>query len=844
MKKISRVLLLGLSFLLLVPWTLPVAAVNSYPRQVTMETMDMAVFLDDWEVPVAVEPVFLEGQWHLPVDTLAPFMGFTASYDESEGWLALETGSPVKDEGVSYWAAELARTSYEMEALKAHQAALKERLEEKPQQVTKRIREYRDDIQTRHDLEVFLQDYFGVLRGMPVDISLRERSDSEFRLTLEIIDKDRSSFENMDRRSIIAWLEEMYDAILVLYDKEAQLEGSVVSINEERESILSFRSLYGVPGRLSVHMLNRDEDKEKDDLFSASHLQRLLLRELGDYNGVRFTYRLQGDYDNADLLIYPDRGDLSRYDDWSLTQRREYLMELAALTEEEAADIYIYGRLVEEDSGRVREIFALENGSLYGWERDPSDWFDRYDLDRWQDEFENQRYSNYWERDRWWQDGQWYETAAARDSSQEDPPSRNQFREQVRMMPLMMTVDGVPFSSQETMFQRNPSLYVPAGELADALYLMLHIQESSGRIVFGMNPAAYPSEHMTMVSQLRQKESEVETLRSKVAQLREEVQDIERKPVVRPYERITSIGEMERYLEDRYGNFTGVYTEIYLSRLRDQRYRLRVRVSDEDFDSFDEISQRSIQRWITDMQAAIREMYDEKAEVEGTIRSDGTQEEDRVMISFRQRSGTLDFDFDHHSGAGHRRDLDLEKLLRELRRNIRRFAGRSFSYEGDLLRRDVELRIVTSESRFKDLIPEDKSDYLQELMDEIYAVYPGINVDGLIQHASQSDPFFRFSIENGKILSDDLMKDLERDFNRYEGNFNGLGFEFSLTRRHDGDIRLRLDGSFTRDSNAWQEVDTHSLNNWLDDLKERTEDVLMDSVTTQLRDSQGRSLEL
>ncbi|SFH79996.1 hypothetical protein SAMN05192551_10390 [Tindallia magadiensis] len=843
MKKISSFLVFCLSFLLLVTALVPAHGFNSYPRQVQLETMAMEIYLDDWQIPTSIEPVLMEGQWYLPVNELAPFMGFTASYDSSEGWLEINTGGPVQEAGISYWAAELARASYEAESLQAQQDSLKKRLEEEPQQVSRHVREYRDDIETRHDMEVFLQDYFGVFQGMPVDIRLRERDDSEFRLTLEISDYDRSRFERMNRRSLISWLEEMYDAILVLYDEEAQLEGTLASVNDERESILRFRSLYGVPGRLSVHMLNRDDDEDEDTLFSPSALQRLLLRELGDYNGVRFTYRVQGDYDNADLLIYPDQQDLSRYNDWSLAQRREYLMELAELTEEEAPDIYIYGRLVEEDSGRVREIFALENGGLYGWERDPSDWFDRYEMDRWRDDFDNDRYQQYWERDRWWQDGDWYETAARREV--EDPaPERISFREQVQMMPLLLTIDGVPFNSQEKMFRRNPEIYVPAGELADALYLMLRVQEDTGQMVFGMNPAAYPSEQLTMVHQLRSKESELETLRREVSSLLKEVEEMEERPIIRPYERITSIGEMERYLENRYGNFMGVYTEVYLSRLRDQRYRLRVWVADEDFDEFDGISQRSIERWVADMQAAIREMYDEKAEVEGSIRSDGEEEDDRVMISFRQRGGRLDFDFDEHSGAGHRRDLDLEKLLRELRRNIRRFAGRSFTYEGDLMRRDVELRIVTSESRFMDLSPEDQSDYLHELMDEIYAVYPGISVDGLIQHSSQASPFFRFSIENGNIFSEDLMQSLEDDLNRYERDFNGLRFEFAINRQHDGDIRLRLDGGFTRDSDAWQNVDATAFNQWLEDLKDRAEDVLMLNVTTQLRDSNGRRLEL
>jgi len=531
---------------------------------------------------------------------------------------------------------------------------------------------------------------------------------------------------------------------------------------------------------------------------------------------------------------------------WKTPQRESFLRRLASLAAEIDPKPSIYGRVLESQSGDVREVFMLEGGNLYGWERHPDYWFDRNELEGWADEFENQRYSDYWARDRWWQDSHWSDTTGVVPRPEVGtPPILQSQQTTVTMFPLHMTVDGQSFHSQDEMFRWNNTLYVPMDELSDALYLTASAGNGQGPLALTANPAADPQAHTTMVRQLQAQQTALATLREEVAQLQEKAVAALREPVLRPHETVLSVPALQRYLEERYSFIQGIYADIQLSRLRGDQYRLRIWIDEEQAEDFDQISQFRIENWVLTMQAAIREMYDEKAEVEGWIRStayDEIHDDEALYIRFRPRGNELTFNFEGHGGQGARRDIDMDHLLRELRRNIRNFAGRTFTYEGDQLRRRVELRVITSQRSFMDLKPEDKSDYLNDLMAEVHEVYPGLEVDGLMMSSSQAPAFFRFSFEGGRVVSPDLLDDLAVHLERDQNQFGQLRFAYQLREDPDGTVRLRMNGSFAQQDAHWKNTDKDLFEAWAEDLFKTSAELLQRRITGEVRDRNDQVL--
>lgn len=428
----------------------------------------------------------------------------------------------------------------------------------------------------------------------------------------------------------------------------------------------------------------------------------------------------------------------------------------------------------------------------------------------------------------------------------------------VTVYPLKLSVDGVTFHSREKMFLWQNTLYLPLYELADALYLTVTLEEETNALKLGSNPAVQGHNFPTLLLQLENARQQVAALQQQVTELEERLGAMglgesywTYEPDISgiPYRRITSVSSMERYLEDYYSSLEGVPAWMSLRRLSGNEYRLYVYYDAGDFDWFDAISRHRIESWVYDMQAAIRDLYDEDARVEGRIRSTPYDADEFTRITFeplyQDEDGLfpeLDFDFDEHGGSSERQLVDVAEVQRHLRRYVRRFDGLTFTYDAELIRRDVELTVITSESQFTRLPLNAKGEYLQELGDELEDLYPGIRVDGFITNARNDAPFYRFSLEKGEIRSYSLMDDLARELNREESRYGDLRFAFRVREEEEGSVLVKLEGDFASGDEVWQEENMADFTLWAEDLFQWSAEVLGRHVTGQVTDRLNETL--
>lgn len=825
--------------------TFSVSAV-SYPRQVTLELREPEVVAGEWPVLPSALPVLLDGEWYAAVGALSPFLGFDSQFDPVEGWLQLRTEVSADQLMSSDQALELNRTKYQIQGLQQQIQEAKENIHAAEREAAEDEDEDYYDIGNLGDFEDFFADYFGWLAGIRVRISIDHLENSQYEVILSVDADSRSDFQRLRREMVEDYIVDLFSALLELYDENAELEGIIRTVNGSREKLVEFESFAPRGGALDIRFAytpgtrSSVERRDRSSMIRiAEDIEEELTERADSYNDIEFSYEARGYWRDVELDVFLDDENAERYEDWLRADRETYLERLARLVDSVERNLPIYGRLIRESDDRELDSFTLFNRRIYDWERAPDFDEDDVDLDDWYDGGD-------------WQYGDWRRAhVTRRDELPEDsigipydPTTAKQTSASVRMYPANISVNGVPFTSRESMFLWQDQLYLPVGELADALYMSVEVNEDRNLISFSPSGATGYQDWNTPLNRLSENRQKVATLRGQLEDLQQDLDAItSRDPEVRmPYRYIGTITAMRGYLRDYFEEFEDIPMSIQFSRLSGNRYRLRISYDTEDFEAFDDISRIDIESWVDDMVYAIREYYDESASVGGWIRSMPYDSQALTSINFRTVDDDLTFEYEDHGGAAGTRSFNLEEMLRHLRRYLDRYDGVRYDYEGEMIRRDVELWVLASESRFMDLSPERKRDYLMALQDELESLYDRVRVDGFIASDVDEDPFFRFALDRGELSSVSLMEDLQRDFNRYDRRYEDLRFEYVLTQQHDGTVRMRMNGDFSVNEEEWESVDADDFANWVEDLQNRAESVLNRNVSVLIRDSQGREL--
>ncbi|SMP56588.1 hypothetical protein [Anoxynatronum buryatiense] len=851
------------TFLCLVLVTLLVAShllpawAAGYPRNATLEFRDTAITLDNYALRLEQPLVWLEGQPYGPAMPLGAFLGVGIRFDAAEGWLELATEGVLNQPGTNPWAGEVARLGYEKTQLQQHQQALEASLAALTTSGTgSSTGTVLTEMASLREAERFLRDVFGRVQGIPLSVTLADSGSQLMTLTITVSETDRRDFERLARSTVTAYVEDLVAAATTLAPGLWDVTGTLRSQNGTTRTLVEFELSRGdtrpaLTFRYTPSSSSSSRDTRSGTVTTtmARRVEDRLNDRLNRYDGVDYSFRAQAARDELDLIIDTRRSD---YEALSQNRRESFLTQVAEEINQAERNLYVWGEVLDEDTGRFLESFRMDSGRLR-W-HSATRYDDRYD-DYYDDRY---RYDDrYWEDDRYWdsRDDRWRNwqqeagttTETAAPAREQDayaalaaPVAITTQQTGITLYPLRMTVDGVSFHSQEEMFVWQNTLYVPLGEWADALYLTLTNDPVANTLRLGSNPAARSQMFPSMLQQLEADKQAIATLRTTVASLeeqlneRQQAQQDESRRV--PYRRITTLAAMERYLEDYYETIDGISTYINLSRISGSRYRLRITYDAADFNRFDALSRQRIENWVGDMEAALQELFDADATVEGWITSRNTASNEYTYITFTSRDGSLRFNFEEHGGSSGVQTVDITELLRILRRYLGRFDGISYEYDAQLIRRDVELTVITPESRFMNRSVVYKRDYLKALQTELEDKYPNIRVDGFMVNSRSEEPFYRFAIERGELRSYSLMEDVARELNRNWNRYDDLRFTYLVREDTDGSVRVKLEGDFAIQESAWRSVDETDFDNWAEDVAAEAVRLLNRNVTLEVVD--------
>ena len=850
---------------LLVMGNLLPAWAAGYPRNATLELRDTAVTLDSFALRLEQPLIWLEGQPYGPAMPLGAFLGVGVRFDATEGWLELTTEGVLNQPGTNPWAGEVARLGYEKAQLQQHQQALEASLAALNTSSTgSATSTVLTEMSSLREAERFVQNVFGRVQGIPLSVSLADSGSQLMTITVTVDESDRRDFERLTRSTVTAYVEDLVAAATTLAPGTWEVTGTLRSRNSTTRTLVEFEAgsnstrpaltfRYTPSGSSSSS--SRETRIGSVTATMARRVEDRLNDQLNRYDGVGYSFRARAARDELDITIDTRRSD---YEALSQSRREAFLTRVAEEINQAERNLYVWGEVLDEDTGRFLESFRMDSGRLrwhsatryddryddYYDDRYRDDgryWYD--DRDRYDDRYRDDR------DDRWrnWQQEAGTTTETATSTREQDayaalaaPVAITTQQAGITLYPLRMTVDGVSFHSQEEMFVWQNTLYVPLGEWADALYLTLSTDPVTNTLRLGSNPAARSNLFPAMLQQLENDRQAVAALQTKVADLEQQLtekqaaqQDDARRV---PYRRITTLAGMERYLEDYYETIDGVSTYITLSRISGSRYRLRITYDAADFNRFDALSRQRIENWIGDMEAALRELFDADATIEGWITSRNTASNEYTYITFTSRDGSLRFNFEEHGGSAGVQTVDITEVLRLLHRYLGRFDGISYEYDAQLIRRDVELTVITPESRFMNRSVAYKRDYLMALQKELEDKYPNIRVDGFMVNSRGEEPFYRFAIERGELRSYSLMEDVARELNRNWNRYDDLRFTYTIREDTDGSVRVKLEGDFAIQESAWRSVDEAAFDQWAEDVAAEAVRLLNRTVTLEVVD--------
>ena len=736
---------------------------QGYPRNIAGEFSALEVNVNNIKMPLFREPFVYEGEVYLPIMDLSQWLYINANYDQANRRVQISTGGKLRDSNTRTFAGYLSQKDYEIQVLNQELEAQ----EKKAEEITGLP--YRK-INSAWEMEDYLQDNFKRLYGIPMTMDFRHLSGSRYRLYITFPSRDRKDFEDLSRRTIEEWLEDIHYAIRYLYDYRARLDGHIRDNASSYRTYLSFESdrdyldiRYRTYASSSRRRVSVDEVK----------LEKHLEDKLPKYSGIDFDYRVDANPYDIDLIVYFDDKD---FYDWSSSTRRNFLNRLERVIRDYDKRIDSYGQLV--DSRKDEEVLRF------------------HFLDRRVDFYE-------------------YEPRRVPVRPIEEAKPEERAPTVVRDITgwfnsIGLEVDGSPFAMLKEPIVVDEEVYMPISDLADSLYWVYEYLPQENLVkIFDHN---FDSANYLALgaSLLKEREQTIDTL---LLDLELKKEDLEReRSSYLPYRNILSVSRMQTYLRDYFEDFEGLDMNISFSRSSGNRYRLRISYNRDDFEDFDSIRRGTIEGWVEDMYEAVLDLYDSNARISGHIRSSPYHSRDYPYITFDTDYGRkLSFDFEDHGNQGSSsRQVDARKLERELDRDLRRYRSLSFRYEVKLNRSDIDLDISCINNNFYRWDIFDKIDYLRELREVVSDLYGDISINGKFVDTGREDEVFRFSIERGNIRSYDLLEDIEKYLDRNYGQFTYGGRDFDFTyklwEKDSHTIDMKLEGDFFRDEADWDRI--------------------------------------
>lgn len=327
-------------------------------RSLTAWFNQIGLEVDGLPFTMLKEPFMIDDEIYMPISDLADSLYWVFEYIPDENTLKIFDNNFDSKNYLAFGGSLLNSREQEIEKLLLELEIKKEEFDRERTTYLP----YRN-ILSLSRMQTYLRDYFEDFEGLDMSISFSRSSGNRYRLRISYDRDDFEDFDDIRRATIESWVDDMYQAVLDLYDEKAEISGYIRDDSSGNLTYIDFDT--NRYGRLTFDFVDHGNQSSSPQRVDSRDLERALDRYLGRVRGVNFRYEVELNRRDVDLNIYCTNNYFTR---WDIHDKINYLQDL----KEEIADVYdnisINGKI--HDTGRKDEIFSfsIERGNIRSYD--------------------------------------------------------------------------------------------------------------------------------------------------------------------------------------------------------------------------------------------------------------------------------------------------------------------------------------------------------------------------------------------------------------------------------------------------------------------------------------------
>lgn len=285
-----------------------------------------------------------------------------------------------------------------------------------------------------------------------------------------------------------------------------------------------------------------------------------------------------------------------------------------------------------------------------------------------------------------------------------------------------------------------------------------------------------------------------------------------------PFKNINDVNLLEKHLNQYLNKLEDLTFNIEVTRYINNRLGLTFSFPSNRISQWRSLTRKEVEDYIWNVYTAILIMYKDNVSIVGWIRNPYynkySKYRPRDYVSFESKDGDLVFDFTNSNlSIGYRVDPDY--LAESLNKNLNKYGGTGFEYKAQQRGDGMDLIIIVSSRSFLNSHVYNKMNYLRRLNHEIRRIKPGLTIYGTIIYDEDYERDIKFSIEDNRIRSGDLLKETENYVNGLYSRFSygryDFGLRYYIYEKDDNRLDLVVEGDFSIEDEGWISAGTTGL---------------------------------
>lgn len=309
---------------------------------------DIDIYLDGKKINLDREPLIYNNDVYVSLVALSPILYITPQLDGNV--VNIDANSILVHKKGFYDVRDLAQFREDLnKKLNRHLEEL-----EKKKKILMDVKIPYEEVKGLSDMEKYLNKHLGYIEKLPVDISLRQGTDSWYYVDIVFRNARDFRWRDLTRRDVEAYVWDVFVAINSLYDKNAKIQGQIRGTRGGKYNYVEFDTYMG-----NIKFRFIDSGLDKGEKIDPILVRDLLQKKFSRFGGESFDYSAKISGYDLELTIIPSG---NRFKNWSIHNKVDYLNRVGNLIKENYPEIKVNG--IVEYTSNEKIQFTIENGKL------------------------------------------------------------------------------------------------------------------------------------------------------------------------------------------------------------------------------------------------------------------------------------------------------------------------------------------------------------------------------------------------------------------------------------------------------------------------------------------------